>query len=115
VDLYALSKVFAEPRVPLSSLPQHGCRSVQRRAAADERRGPARPGCARQIPQRTLRGYSAKVIITADATNGLDADSSAQCQHIRAVATADVRQTLGNIGAVALAQVRDTVAVLLDL
>ena len=64
---------------------------------------------------RTLRGYSAEVTITADAANGLDADSSAQCQHLRAVATTRVRQTVGNIGAVALAQVRDTVVVLLDL
>ncbi|MGH8898818.1 MAG: type II toxin-antitoxin system PemK/MazF family toxin [Egibacteraceae bacterium] len=64
---------------------------------------------------RTLRGYSSEVTITAAATNGLDTDSAAQCQHIRAVATARVRQTVGNIGPVALAQVRDTVAVLLDL
>lgn len=64
---------------------------------------------------RTLRGYSAEVTITADAANGLDADSAAQCQHIRAVATARVRQAVGNIGPVALAQVRDTIAVLIDL
>ncbi|MGH8930467.1 MAG: type II toxin-antitoxin system PemK/MazF family toxin [Egibacteraceae bacterium] len=64
---------------------------------------------------RALRGYSSEVTITADATNGLDVDSAAQCQHIRAVAAARVRETLGNIGPLALAQVRDTIAVLLDL
>jgi mRNA interferase MazF len=45
---------------------------------------------------RTLRGYSSEVTITADTTNGLDADSSAQCQHVCAVATARVRKTVGN-------------------
>jgi mRNA interferase MazF len=76
----------------------------------------ASPTVIQVVPlTRTLRGYSSEVTITADAINGLDADSTAQCQHIRAVATARVRQTLGNIGPVALAQVRDTLVVLLDL
>ena len=76
----------------------------------------ASPTVVQVVPlTRTLRGYSSEVTITADPTNGLDVDSAAQCQHIRAVATTRVRQTVGNIGPVALAQVRDTLAVLLDL
>lgn len=54
------------------------------------------------------------MVITADDGNGLMADSAALCQHIRAIAHSRVRDRLGNIGAVALAQVRDTLAILLD-
>jgi len=64
---------------------------------------------------RVLRGYASEVLIPADAANGLDADSVAQCQHIRAVASVRVRETLGNVGPVAVAQIRDTLAALLDL
>ncbi len=64
---------------------------------------------------RTLRGYESEVTIEPDDTNGLRATSAAQCQHIRAVATSRVSRTLGNVGTVVLTQVRDTLAVLLDL
>jgi mRNA interferase MazF len=64
---------------------------------------------------RTLRGYASEVPIAADAANGLAEESAAQCQHIRAVAVSRVNDTIGNIGPIALAQVRDTLAVLLDL
>lgn len=63
----------------------------------------------------TLHGYATEVTITADEANGLEADSAAQCQHVRAVATVRARQTLGNVGPLALAQVRDTLGALLDL
>jgi len=45
----------------------------------------------------------------------LDVDSAAQCQHIRAVATERVIETLGNVGGAVLTQTRETIAVLLDL
>lgn len=63
----------------------------------------------------TVRGHATEVGITPDAVNGLDVDSAAQCQHIRAVATERVVDTQGNVGAVPLSQVRETLAVLLDL
>lgn len=63
---------------------------------------------------RTQRGYETEVVITADDGNGLAADSAAQCQHIRAIARSRVRERLGSVGAEALAQVRDTLAILLD-
>lgn len=63
---------------------------------------------------RTLRAYETEVVIAADDDNGLAADSAAQCQHIRAIAHSRVRERLGNVGAAALAQVRDTLAILLD-
>jgi mRNA interferase MazF len=63
---------------------------------------------------RTLRGYETEVVIAADDGNGLTADLAAQCQHIRAIAHRRVRERLGNVGPAALAQVRDTLAILLD-
>lgn len=74
------------------------------------------PSVVQVVPlSRTLRGYASEATVTADADNGLDVDSAAQCQHIRAVATARVTETLGNVGALTLAQIRGTLAVLLDL
>lgn len=64
---------------------------------------------------RTLRAYASEVSIQADPENGLGANSAAQCQHIRAVATVRVRQKIGNVGPVELAQIRDTLSALLDL
>jgi mRNA interferase MazF len=64
---------------------------------------------------RTLRGYATEVVVSADDANGLDADSAAQCQHIRAIATARVTRSVGNVGPACLAQIRDTLAMLLDL
>lgn len=63
----------------------------------------------------TVRGHASEVVVTADAVNGLDVDSAAQCHHIRAIATDRVADTLGSVGVVALSQVRETLALLLDL
>ncbi|MGI8575841.1 MAG: type II toxin-antitoxin system PemK/MazF family toxin [Egibacteraceae bacterium] len=63
----------------------------------------------------TLRGYASEVTIHGDDVNGLAVDSAAQCQHIRAVAARRVDAVTGNIGPMALGQVRQTLAVLLDI
>jgi mRNA interferase MazF len=63
----------------------------------------------------TLRGYESEIVLTADPDNGLSIDSAAQCQHIRAVATERVRARIGNVGPSALAQIREVLAILLDL
>lgn len=63
----------------------------------------------------TVRGYATEITLPADSASGLDVDSAAQCQHLRAVATQRIERTLGNVGPVLLAQVRDTLATLLDL
>jgi mRNA interferase MazF len=63
----------------------------------------------------TVRGYGSEIAVPADAANGLDVDSAAQCQHIRAVATGRIGDTLGNVGAVILTEVRHTLGTLLDL
>lgn len=76
----------------------------------------AGPSVIQVVPlTRTLRRYASEVTVLVDARNGLRDDSAAQCQHIRAVATSRVRQRIGNVGSVPLAQIRDTLAVLLDL
>lgn len=64
---------------------------------------------------RTIRASGAEVVIDPDECNGLRAASAAQCQHIRSVSLARVTAPLGNIGPAALSQVRDTLALLLDL
>lgn len=76
----------------------------------------ASPTALQVVPlTRTLRGYEAEVMIEPDVSNGLTAPSAAQCQHVRAVATTRVRDHVGNIGSVGLAQVRETLRVLFDL
>lgn len=63
----------------------------------------------------TIRNWATEVEVPADVTAGIGRESAAQCQHIRAVSTERVVETIGNVGPVLLAQVRATVAVLLDL
>ena len=63
----------------------------------------------------TLRRSSAEVTIDPDRDNGLDNRSAAQCQHVRSVSPARVLDVRGNVGAVTLTQIRETLALLLDL
>lgn len=76
----------------------------------------ASPSVVQVVPlTSTLRGLASEVEIEADGTNGLDRLSAAQCQHIRAVAAARLGDVRGNVGTVALAQVRDVLGLLLDV
>lgn len=63
----------------------------------------------------TLRGFHTEIVIEPDPTNGLGRSSAAQCQHVRAVSPARIVDTLGNVGPLALAQIRETIAVIIDL
>ena len=63
----------------------------------------------------TLRGFHTEIVIEPDPTNGLDRSSAAQCQHLRAVSPTRVVDTLGNVGPLALSQIRETIAVIIDL
>jgi mRNA interferase MazF len=63
----------------------------------------------------TIRELETEVTIAADDVNGLTVNSAAQCQHLRAVSPRRVLVIRGNVGAAALAQIRDTIAALLDL
>lgn len=63
----------------------------------------------------TMRGYGSEIPIEADVTNGLDHDSVAQCQHIRSVAASRLGPTIGAISSVQLRQIRETLALILDV
>jgi mRNA interferase MazF len=63
----------------------------------------------------TLRSFHTEIVIESDESNGLEQTSAGQCQHVRAVSPARVVRTYGNVGAVVLAQIRETIAVIIDL
>ncbi len=74
------------------------------------------PSVVQVVPlTRAIRASGAEVVIEPDGRSGLRAASAPQCQHIRSVSVGRMTAPLGNIGPVALSQVRDTVALLLDL
>ena len=62
-----------------------------------------------------LRSFESEVVVSPDASNGLLVPSSAQCQHIRAVYPNRVVRSIGNVGPVVLTQIRETLAVILDI
>ncbi len=74
------------------------------------------PNVVQVVPlTRTLRGSGAEIVVEPDVDNGLGAPSAAQCQHVRAVAVGRIGENMGNVGPVALQQIRNTLAALLDL
>ncbi|MBM6399785.1 type II toxin-antitoxin system PemK/MazF family toxin [Phycicoccus sonneratiae] len=74
------------------------------------------PNVVQVVPlTRTIRSSGAEVVIEPDDVNRLSARSSAQCQHVRSVATTRIKHRTGNVGPVALREVRETLALLLDL
>jgi mRNA interferase MazF len=76
----------------------------------------ASPSVVHVVPlTTTIRRFSSEVTVEPDQQNGLPQVSAAQCQHVRAVSPDRVQSGRGNVGAVALAQIRETIAVILDL
>ena len=76
----------------------------------------AEPSVIHVVPlTSTLRGFASEVEIEADDTNGLEHASAAQCQHIRAVAPGRIEAKRGNLGAAALAQIREMLGLILDV
>lgn len=74
------------------------------------------PNVVQVVPLTSaLRPSSVEVVIDPDDVNGLEARSSAQCQHVRSVATTRIHGHRGNIGPVLLGEVRETLGLLLDL
>jgi len=74
------------------------------------------PNVVQVVPlTRTMRTSSTEVLIDSDEDNRLVARSSAQCQHVRSVATTRIQERTGNVGPVVLNEVRETLALLLDL
>lgn len=76
----------------------------------------AAPSVVQVVPlTTTIRGFHTEIVITPDDINGLDEVSTAQCQHIRAVSLRRILDVRGNVGAAMLAQLRETIAMILDL
>jgi mRNA interferase MazF len=76
----------------------------------------AAPTVIQVVPlMSTLRGFHTEVVIEPDPSNGRAQWSAAQCQHVRAISPTRVVRTYGNVGPVALSQIRETIAVVIDL
>jgi mRNA interferase MazF len=76
----------------------------------------AGPSVVHVVPvTTTIRGFHSEIAIEPDDANGLVAHSAAQCQHLRAVSTNRIVNTRGNVGPAVLAQLREAIAVNLDL
>lgn len=74
------------------------------------------PNVVQVVPlTRTVRESGAEVVIDPDDSNRLKVRSSAQCQHVRSVATTRIHGHMGNVGPMVLGEVHETLALLLDL
>ena len=63
----------------------------------------------------TVRSFGSEVEIQADESNGLEFNSAAQCQHISSVSVDRVGSVRGNVGAATLSEIRQVLALLLDI
>lgn len=76
----------------------------------------ADPSVVQVVPlTTTIRRFHSEIVIEPDDVNGLDDVSAAQCQHLRAVSPRRILEIRGNVGVGVLAQLRETIALLLDL
>ncbi|MEX2626076.1 MAG: type II toxin-antitoxin system PemK/MazF family toxin [Ilumatobacteraceae bacterium] len=76
----------------------------------------AAPSVIQVVPlTSTVRSFHSEVTIEPDPANGLRVASAAQCQHVRAVSPRRIVEIRGNVGTTSLTQVRETIAVILDL
>lgn len=74
------------------------------------------PNVVQVVPlTRTIRTSSTEVLVDPDEDNRLVVPSSAQCQHVRSVATTRIQERTGNVGPVVLNELRETLALLFDL
>lgn len=76
----------------------------------------ATPSILQVVPlTRTIRSFHSEVVVEPDQANGLEESSAAQCQHLRAVSPGRIVEVRGNVGSTVLTQIRETIAVILDL
>lgn len=76
----------------------------------------AEPSVVQVVPlTSTVRGFDSEITIESDRANGLDRDSAAQCQHIRAISPRRIQGVRGNVGPGPLARLRETIAVIFDV
>jgi mRNA interferase MazF len=79
----------------------------RKRTRAEQRRN--------RVVTVNAESFNSEVLLEPDEHNGLTVASAAQCQHLRAVSPRRILAVRGNVGTVSLAQIRDTIAVLLDI
>ncbi|MDA3039308.1 MAG: type II toxin-antitoxin system PemK/MazF family toxin [Actinomycetota bacterium] len=77
----------------------------------------ADPSVVHVVPlTSTIRaGFQSEVVIGPNQRNGLAVVSAALCQHVRAISPHRITDAQGNVGSFVLAQLRETIALLLDL
>lgn len=76
----------------------------------------AAPAVVHVVPlTSTIRSFHSELLVEPDEMNGLEVASAAQCQHLRAVSPRRIVGVRGNVGATILTQLRETIAVILDL
>ncbi len=76
----------------------------------------ASPSVIHVVPlTSTIRRFHSEIVLAPDEGNGLAVESAAQCQHVRSVSPRRILEVRGNVAGVALAQIRETIAVLLDI
>lgn len=76
----------------------------------------ASPSVIHVVPlTSTIRQFNSEVALIPDRGNALTVESAAQCQHLRAVSLKRILGVRGNVGVAALAQIRETIAVLFDI
>jgi hypothetical protein len=66
-------------------------------------------------PTSTIRTVHSEIVIEADESNALSAESAAQCRRPQAVSPVRIVATRGNVGRRNLSQIRETLAVILDI
>ena len=76
----------------------------------------ASPSVLHVVPlTSTVRRFESEIVLAPDSFNGLSGESAAQCQHVRSVSPRRILDVRGNVGVEVLAQIREVIAVLLDL
>lgn len=74
------------------------------------------PNVIQVVPlTRTVHNSGSEIVVEPDEYNGLSAISAAQCQQIRSVAMQRVTALMGNVGPVVLQEIRDVVAIIIDV
>ncbi|MDQ6782235.1 MAG: type II toxin-antitoxin system PemK/MazF family toxin [Actinomycetota bacterium] len=76
----------------------------------------ANPSVIHVVPlTSSIRAFDSEITIEPDPTNGLAVKSAAQCQHLRALSRQRITTARGNVGPAVLAEIREAIAVVLDL
>jgi len=76
----------------------------------------ANPSVVHVVPlTSTIRPFNSEVLLEPVTGSGITVASAAQCQHLRAISPQRIFAVRGNVGSVSLAQLRETIAAILDI